>query len=371
MFRIFGIDKNTYKGRLGDVISKVIHPDDLHLVLPSNAANLAAGPIEYRIILPDTSIRNIWAKPGATVFDQDGKPTLMTGVAQDITERKRAEDEIRRISRFPSENPNPIMRFSQSGRILYANPASQPILNHWQRAKGQDLPADWCSRIEAVIESGQSQEVEVNCAGRFFYCTLAPISGEDYLNLYGLDITERKQAEQKILYQATLLEKVSDAIVASDAQFRLTVWNSAAESLYGWKADEVLGRNGLEIMQIEWLAADADEMRRTIREKNQHRGEATQSCKDGSRITVEILSLVLHDENGNITGYLSISHDISERKQADEHLKEQLEELKRWHDITLGRESRILDLKHEVNDLLKKAGQPPRYPSAEKQDQEK
>ena len=74
MYRIFGINKNTYTGRLGDVITNVIHPDDLYSVLPSNAANIAARPIEYRIILPDTSIRNIWAKTGATVFVRMANP---------------------------------------------------------------------------------------------------------------------------------------------------------------------------------------------------------------------------------------------------------------------------------------------------------
>lgn len=62
---------------------------------------------------------------------------------------------------------------------------------------------------------------------------------------------------------------------------------------------------------------------------------------------------------------LSIARDITERKQAQAHLAEQLEELRRWHTITSGREGRILELKHEVNELLAQSGQPPRYSSAE------
>jgi hypothetical protein len=57
--------------------------------------------------------------------------------------------------------------------------------------------------------------------------------------------------------------------------------------------------------------------------------------------------------------------DITERKQAEEEIKKQLEELQRWNTATLGRETRILDLKREVNELLGKAGQPTRYPSTE------
>jgi hypothetical protein len=60
-----------------------------------------------------------------------------------------------------------------------------------------------------------------------------------------------------------------------------------------------------------------------------------------------------------------IGRDITERKQAEAQLNEQLDELRRWHRATLGREMRILDLKREVNELLAQAGQPPCYPSVE------
>ena len=61
---------------------------------------------------------------------------------------------------------------------------------------------------------------------------------------------------------------------------------------------------------------------------------------------------------------LEIFQDISERKNAEINITRQLEELKRWHEATLDRESRILELKKEVNDLLYHTGQPARYHSA-------
>jgi PAS domain S-box-containing protein len=94
MFRIFGIDKETNTGRLGDIAQNAMHPDDLHIVMPDNAKNIADNPFEYRIVLPDGSVRNILAKSGNTVFDGLGRPLRMSGVAQDITERKKAEERI-------------------------------------------------------------------------------------------------------------------------------------------------------------------------------------------------------------------------------------------------------------------------------------
>ena len=66
--------------------------------------------------------------------------------------------------------------------------------------------------------------------------------------------------------------------------------------------------------------------------------------------------------------FVAVFDDITERKQTEAKLAEQLEELRRWHDVTSGREGRILELKHEVNEILGKVGKPPRYPSAESPD---
>ncbi len=141
------------------------------------------------------------------------------------------------------------------------------------------------------------------------------VSGVD-----GEQILMLKQAEEQIRHQASMLESVNDAIVASDAQYRITIWNAGAESLYGWKAEQVLGRNGVEIIRTEWPDAKAEEMRRTIAETGRWRGEATQVRKDGTRFPVEISSLVLRNDSGPITGHVSVNRDISERKRAEQEI---------------------------------------------------
>jgi len=72
-------------------------------------------------------------------------------------------------------------------------------------------------------------------------------------------------------------------------------------------------------------------------------------------------------EEGAQTYIVGTLQDITERKQAEAKLNEQIAELRRWHELTLGREMRILGLKQEVNELLAQAGQPPRYASAHEQ----
>ncbi len=131
---------------------------------------------------------------------------------------------------------------------------------------------------------------------------------------------ERQQAESKIYYQASLLKNVTDAIVASDAAYVLTAWNAAAEAMYGWKAEEVLGRNGTEILKTELPDIEKENMLRILREQGIYRGEATQLRKDGTRFPVEIGSIVLRDDQGQITGYASVNRDITERKQSEREL---------------------------------------------------
>lgn len=94
--------------------------------------------------------------------------------------------------------------------------------------------------------------------------------------------------------------------------------------------------------------------------------DGIQRRKDGSTFPVELSSKLVNLDKSYV---LSIVRDITERKQIEAKLTEQLEELRRWHDVTSGREGRILDLKHEVNDLLSQTGKHPRYPSAESQDE--
>jgi hypothetical protein len=72
----------------------------------------------------------------------------------------------------------------------------------------------------------------------------------------------------------------------------------------------------------------------------------------------------MHDEAGAIIGIAGTTRDINARKLAEAQIREQLEELRRWHNVTLGREDRILELKRDINRLLAEAGQPPRFASA-------
>lgn len=140
MYRIFGIDKNSYDGRLGDAISKLIHPDDLHIVLPSNAGQFASNkPQEYRIIrATDGSIRNIWAKSGEAILDEQGTPIYLNRHCQDITESEQAE-----VKLHESEERYRAISESANDAMISANAAGNTV--------------DWNSGAERMFGYARSE----------------------------------------------------------------------------------------------------------------------------------------------------------------------------------------------------------------------
>jgi len=100
MKRIFGLDPVTFDGDLDKVIAQSIHPEDQEKVKASNATVLTDQkpvPLEYRVIRPDQSVHTVWAEAGETITDENGKILKLSGIVQDITERKQAELEREKL----------------------------------------------------------------------------------------------------------------------------------------------------------------------------------------------------------------------------------------------------------------------------------
>ena len=165
-----------------------------HSLLGESGKDLNSN-IEAEILTTSGQTRTVTIAVSTMMVD--GKE-IIQGIIRDITESKRAIEEIKNLAKFPSEDPNPVLRISKDCKILYANDASSPVLKTWQTQEGQLLPELWCKRIEDVYGSDSSATYELNCDdGHTFFITLQPIVGSGYVNAYGLDITERKKAEKE------------------------------------------------------------------------------------------------------------------------------------------------------------------------------
>lgn len=143
------------------------------------------------------------------------------------------------------------------------------------------------------------------------------------------DIANFKQAQAQIEYQANLLQKVTDAIIATDAEFRITSWNKAAEAMYGWTAEEVLGRSTAELFQSQFATLTREEAVKQLFENGVWRGEVSQRRRDGKRIDVFISLALLKDQGGQPMGIVGINADITPIKEAEKQRNALLAERER------------------------------------------
>jgi PAS domain S-box-containing protein len=157
-------------------------------------------------------------------------------------------------------------------------------------------------------------------------CSSSPIYGDDRSVVGGVlvmrDLTEQKLQEERLTYLGGLLDNTDDAIVALDAQWFVTVWNAGAERMYGWSADEVVGRHTLEVARLEMSDEERAEVRCAVAEQGRWRGEVVAYRKDGTSVCVELITVALSSAGGEITGYLGIHRDVTARKRAEEALVE-------------------------------------------------
>ncbi len=134
---------------------------------------------------------------------------LFTTYIRDISERQRQAREIESLAAFPAESPMPVLRINRPGVVIYANRASDPLLEYWGCGRMQTVPIYWKRVVEEVLNAGRSREVEVTTHDGIYSLLLAPVPDLDYVNIYGRDITAVRRAEEEARHRQNELIHVS------------------------------------------------------------------------------------------------------------------------------------------------------------------
>jgi PAS domain S-box-containing protein len=138
----------------------------------------------------------------------------------------------------------------------------------------------------------------------------------------GRDIAERMQAEAQLRFQAELLDAVEQAVVVTDLGGHVVYWNPFAEGLYGWPAEEAMGRLSNELMvNVEVSQQQNAEMTACLLSGKGWSGEYPAFHRDGTLLHVQATITPITNEAGDIIFAIGVSADISERKRADEALE--------------------------------------------------
>jgi two-component system sensor histidine kinase UhpB len=136
------------------------------------------------------------------------------------------------------------------------------------------------------------------------------------------EVEERLQAEERLRYQAKLLENVSDAVISLDNDFKVVSWNTAAERIYGWKVEEALGKVFRELTAAEYQNGSREQVLAKLQQVGFWRGEFIQQKKDGQRVFIQGTVSLIKNKEGSSNGYVGVYRDITEQKDTEEALRQ-------------------------------------------------
>jgi len=285
---IFGMQSDTHSGRVED-FHRRIHPEDRALVGKAVAdARKSRKPYaaEFRVVRLDGSVRWLTAR-GQFYYDANGEPERMLGMSVDITERKHAEEALKKSEeKFATafrESPIALTVTSMKDHhYLDVNETFEQITG-WRRAEiigrtpfDLNLWVDPAQRVELVKEirvKGTVRNLEFR-----FRCKdgdlrdglgsaeLIEIDGEPCVFAVIADITERKHIQEQLRTSearlAAIVGSAMDAIIAVDAEQKIVLFNTAAEKMFGCAAGEAIGTPVDRFIPERFRSAHAAHIRR-------------------------------------------------------------------------------------------------------------
>lgn len=292
----------------------------------------------------------------------------------EVAERKKAEEELRRAEAFLADGQKLTRTGSWRLRVadramhwsreLYLvlgyDPASPaPTLDGaWDRFHPEDL-----RRVQQVFEAAVRDQADFdmecrivlpNGAVRHLDCVGHAVvdDSQKLVEFVGttMDITERKAAEAEIRKQAALLSLAHDAIIVRDHDGRIEFWNRGAEQTYGWTAVEARGRVTHELLQTTFPGS-REAVQAVLGEQGKWEGELAHVRRDGHPIIVASRWSLQRDEHGAPIAILEINRDVTDRRRAEEALRNAQAELAHVTRVTtLGEVT--ASFAHEVNQPL-------------------
>ena len=328
--RVLGYDPKEVVGTMN--VLDYVHLDDLPHVLEETEEALSEGGVvsnraEYRFRHADGSWR--WIESVGTYLLDDPVVRGVLVTSRDVTERKEAEEALRKseeeIFSILESITDAFFALDQEWRFTYINSQAEVLFSRRREDLiGERIWEDptFYPQYRRAVAEGKTARFEAYYPQSGAWYSVRAYPSESGLSVYLQDITERKRAEEKIRFQARLLDAVGEAVIATDWQGKIIYWNRAAEELYGWSAEEAMGRSGIEATAPEDLWGRADEIMSELRAMRSWSGGYELRRKNGTHFHAMITITPVLGDQDNLVGIIGVTTDITELRRAQERLSE-------------------------------------------------
>lgn len=178
-----------------------------------------------------------------TLYDNNGKVLSSISTQLDITKRKKAEKEIEDLSRFPSENPNPVFRINKEGKVIYSNLVGIKQLKKLKSNVNQKAPKVFYDIVTKLFKekSTRVETLNVHLGDKDYEYVVTPVKNTGYANLYGRDVTKQKKAQDEISNLAKFpAENINPVFRVNNKLSVIYTNESAKKILQKTKDDKIL-----------------------------------------------------------------------------------------------------------------------------------
>ena len=282
----------------------------------------------------------------ALVSDERGAVVGVVGVSLDVTTTRQAEAELRRNQQLIAAafEASPIGKAIASPdlTIMSCNPAYASFLGVpvgdliGKNVRDFTHPDDLGVADDAMtglvggeVDNNVFDKRYIRADGEIVWGRLhvSRIHDEHGQITHALgqviDITEAKRSEDRIRFQASVLDQVHHAVMATDLTGTITYWNRRAETLFGWTDSEVIGRSLFEVVLPERAPEFMANLYAALAEHGAWEGEATLVRKDDSTFPAWSSDTLVRDAEGNPAGFVGVIADMTDIKQAEHRARSQ------------------------------------------------
>ncbi|MFC5300072.1 EAL domain-containing protein [Azospira restricta] len=346
-YRLFRYTAEELPAPSFSIFLERIHPEDregMRQVMLSAVASGTPYSIDYRVCLPDGDTR-IYQNVGQIVLDDDGVAVRAVGTVQDVTDSRRSEAELRRknetmhtiIENIPGGvslmdgNLNIIAFNEEFGRLLDFPPellARTPLpmadIVRFNARRGEYGPGDPEQIAAAIIERARTPQAHIfertRPNGTVIEVRGAPLPGGGFVSIY-TDVTARKRAEERLLLAEKVFDNSPEAIMITDLHNRIVSINEAFTQITGFAPGEVLGEDPRILASGRHDRDFYRQMWAALQKTGHWSGEIWDRKKSGDIYPKWMtINAVADQASGQLTHYVAMFADITERKQAEERI---------------------------------------------------